>query len=455
MRARLLLLAALLLAAVSARASEPTAISDGTMALSTDGEIYRVLVGTQGALLPGGPAASAANTVLVLERSPPGEAPQRMLVPDTDDDAVEKYPTLTVDPTTDSVFVVWEARATIHSTLHLAAFSQDGWSSVLELSGDPFSAKLNPRVAATRDSYRLLEADGSVVERTRVVLHLVWFDVGGAGDRALYVPVVIEDGAFVSDWHVLDLGAFFEESSPASAGAELPSSLYEYPVVETSRDGAAAIIAFASPLSGRLATLESRPINAGLVSWSDDARHQIIDTGLTTTGRRAIADKARHQIIDTGRRLLSKDAADLLSMQFLELIADSSDEESLDAVADRARHQIIDTGARLDSAGTRVRASRAKSLVAIGTNGEAGRTAHLGIVEVAASWSAPWLPNRPIRLLPSGYGTDLAVAWEVDGAVKYRLTQGAGWSDVRTLTLGTELTRERAFELIDRRLNRR
>ena len=321
--------------ALLALAATPAAAVDGTMALGTDGEVYRVLVGGYGSLVPNAPAAQASNPVLVLERTAPGSSPTRILVPGTEDGSVEKYPSLTVDPASDSVFVVWEAQATIHSTLHLAAYSDSRWSSVFELSGDAFSSKVNPRVAATRDDYRMLDEAGNAVERTRVVLHLVWFDISARGERTLYVPLVIEDGVFVSDWHVFDLQAFLEESEPSSSAAAIPAGLQENPVVQASGDGGAAIIAFGSTLSGRVAAVVSRPVSAGLVSWADEARHQIIDTGLTVRDRRALADKARHQIIDTGRRLLDRDAADLLSAKFLELVASSDPNEDLEAIVDR------------------------------------------------------------------------------------------------------------------------
>jgi hypothetical protein len=57
--------------------------------------------------------------------------------------------------------------------------------------------------------------------------------------------------------------------------------------------------------------------------------------------------------------------------------------------------------------------------------------------------------------VPSGDGGDLAVAWDVEGAVKYRVSQGSGWSEERTLAVGAELSRERAHELIESRLQRR
>jgi hypothetical protein len=444
------LLAAVLLAA------GPAAANDGTMALGGQGEIYRIMAGRHGDLLPGSAASEADNPALVLERTAPGAAATRLLVPGTEGPAAERFPSLTVDPRTNSVFVVWEARETIHSSLHLTAYSADGWSSVFELSGDEFSIKLNPRLAVTTDSYRTLDGAGEAVERTRVVLHLVWFDSGGPGDRPLYTPLAIEDGVFVSDWRVIDLQEFLEQSSAGSGAAALPKAVHESPVVETSRDGAAALIAFASPLSGRLASVESRPVSAGLISWSDEARHQIIDTGRNLVDRRAIVDKARHQIIDTGRRLLSHDAVDFLTAKFLEEIAASDPLEELQSVVDKARHQIIDTGARLDRSGTRVRSLKAgHSTIVLGETADAGRTPHMGVLEVAASWEAPWLPDHPVRLVPSGDGDDLAVAWDVEGAVKYRVSQGSGWSEEHTLAIGAELSRDRAYELIESRLRRR
>jgi hypothetical protein len=67
----------------------------------------------------------------------------------------------------------------------------------------------------------------------------------------------------------------------------------------------------------------------------------------------------------------------------------------------------------------------------------------------------PPLPDRTIRTLTSGTGEDLVLAWDVDGAVKYRQSQGSGWSEVRTLTLDASLSHDQAYEILQKRLDRR
>ena len=76
--------------ALLALAAMPAAAVDGTMALGTDGEVYRVLVGGYGSLVANAPAAQASNPVLVLERTVPGSSPTRILVPGTED-AFKRY----------------------------------------------------------------------------------------------------------------------------------------------------------------------------------------------------------------------------------------------------------------------------------------------------------------------------------------------------------------------------
>ena len=65
----------------------------------------------------------------------------------------------------------------------------------------------------------------------------------------------------------------------------------------------------------------------------------------------------------------------------------------------------------------------------------------------------PPLPDSDLRLFLSQNGDDAAVAWEVDGTVRYReSTADGGWSPLRTLALGPALSDEEAFALVARRL---
>ena len=446
MKLRALLVALLVALPGVARAGSPPT------ALGSQGRVYRVLEGTYGELFPGAPAASAANPVLALESVETGKKPVRRLVPGTEDSASEKFPALSVDPTTNDVFLVWEKRTWVYSTLHLTVASGDRWSKVFDLYGDGLSTKLNPQVATTTETYQVLESGGELASKTRTVLHLVWFDSGGYGERTLYVPLVFHDGAFLADWQVFSLADFLPPAESASAAAP---QLVRAPSVRAARGGDGVVIAFADSLSGRLAVVESRPVTGSLVGFADEARHQVIDVGRTVTDRRAIVDKARHQVIDVGRRMLGRELGDVLAQRFLDAVGGSDPAESLASVVDKARHQVIDVGVRLGDPRPRAKVAASQVVLDMAHGVETADSSNLASFQLTFLAAAPWVPNREVRLLPSHAGEDLVLAWDLESALRYRQSEADGWSEVLSLALDADLTREQAYDILDRRLNRR
>jgi hypothetical protein len=436
---RRLLVALLLLAGlpVAARAVDSAAV------LGADGEIYRVLPAT----------GTDDDPVLILEVVRSGSPPQRLLVPGSEGAATEKYPAITVDKGTNTVFVVWEAQETIHSTLHLVGYTADGWSENFEISGDPFSFKSSPQVAATTDSFSSLEADGSLVAHRRVVLHLVWWDEKTAAGRPLYTALLVEDGEFVPAWEVFALTDFLPPGETIGNG---PIGLYHAPQVRATGDGRAAMVSFGDRGSNRLATIEVQPLAGSLVSFADAARAQIIDVGRRRTGTlSALAEEARGQIIDVGRRLLDAEVAAFLTARVTETIAQGDPAATIDSIADQARAQIIDVGARLHRGARLVVGEGRAQIIDVGRATHSSSAGHPTGVRVASQRAAPWVPDRAITLLSSEEGDEMALAWDFDGSVKYRMSQGSDWGDVRTLQLDATLSREQARALIVRRLAQR
>ena len=434
-----------------AAASVPAAEAP-PMALGNGGEVFRIVQGAHGSIVPGAPAATAGNAALALEVTRPGHGVERQLIPGTDDAAVEKYPALSVDRTSNTVFVVWEAVETIHSTLHLTAFDDAGdWSATLELTGDPFSFKTRPQLVATADDYLTLDESGEAVTHNRVILHIVWWDQGGDGERALYTSLLAKDGVLEPTWDVYPLIDFLPAAGSVGNG---PVGFYSMPQVFSADDRRAAIISFGDRGGNRVATIEVAAVPGSLVALADEARAQIIDTGRNFVGpRSAFAAKARAQIIDTGRRLVAPEVAAFLATATADLILAAEADVSFEALAEKARAQIIDTGARL-TRGPRLMVDKSTTHIVEGdpVAEQGGRLSQFRILSVRET---PHLPERAVRTLTSGTGEDLVLAWDVDGAVRYRQSHGEGWSDVRTLTLDASLSREQAYEILQKRLDRR
>jgi hypothetical protein len=446
---RRLLLAALVavLAPAAGRAAASSAIGAG-------GELYSLKSGTYRSLFANAPAGEAGDhSVLALDVVRDG-ATQRLLVPGTDGPEGERWPALTVDRATNSVFLVWETQRPNFplSVLNLIAFSNDSWGGVFEFAADPFTYKSNPQLATTLDRYQVFDAAGAVVTASRTILHLAWYDDDGARQHVLYTPLVVEGGEVLQSNRVFDLAALAGSEETAPGGAAAPARLREKPQVRRGRDGQSVVLAFVAPGSDALSSLELRSVTGELVSFADKARAQVIETGIQNPGlgRRALADKARAQVIETGRALMRRAASDFLAKVFLDGIGDSSPDVSLEDAAEEARAQVIETGVSL----RRGIADKALvDVIEIGRSDAPGGSSHLLDVRQAARRGLPPLPDRDLRVLLSPKGDDAAVAWEVDGTVRYcESTADGGWSPVRSLALGPALSDEEAFALVAQRL---
>lgn len=437
---RLLCAAGLLLAAT------PLAAQPAPSQLGSGGEVYSVQRGTYKALFPAPPPAWANHPVLALDIVRDGKL-QRVLVPGTDGPQEERAPALALDHDSSRGWLVWASDRTIN----LIGFSAAGWSEVFAVAGDPGSDKLNPQVAATVDRYQRLDGEGELVWASLTVLHLVWFDDGPAGQRVLYTPLAIRDGEILGGNRLFDLQEL-SGGEPASGAAVAAArvDLLQRPLVVGSRDGGHVVVAFLSPASGELVTLELRPIGGELAFFGDLARAVVIDTGHRDPGATpaSIAEEARAVVIDTGRRLLRASLANLLGEQFLADVGAAPSGGELAEVTDAARARLIAEGVALmqGTAGPEI------EFLEIAGGGELVGDSHLLDVRRASRRALPDLPAAAVRLLVSDHGDQASLAWSVDGAVRYRETAGAGWSELRSLALGAALDTEQALRLLQQRL---
>ncbi|HXT20657.1 MAG TPA: hypothetical protein VN923_07910 [Thermoanaerobaculia bacterium] len=441
-------LTALLLAPAAAWAG------DGTTMLGGDGELYRVKSGTYGSLFANAPANARSNPVLALDVERNGKS-KRLLVPGTDGPELEKSPALTVDGATNDVYLVWAGMRGYHSVLDLIGYSEaGGFGEPFEFSGDVFSTKTNPQLATARDTYRTFSADGEVVTATRTILHLVWFDDGGPGQRALYTPVIIADGALLRTNFIFDLQELAGGDDESSA-QPAPASLREKPEIRRGRDGQSVVVGFVTPATARLLTVELRSVTGELVSFGDKARSTIIDLMTKEppgASRRAIADKARSTIIDLAKNLFRNEVARFLTQTFLDSVVQADEALPMDQVADRARTAVIETGAALRRG---IADKAASQVIEIGQSDvvDSDSINHLLDVRPAARRELPAMSSQTPRMFVSQTGDDAALAWQADGNVQYRESTGdGGWGPVQTLKVGTALSVDDAYGLVQQRV---
>jgi hypothetical protein len=430
------------------------------MALGADGEIYRLASGSYGELFGRPTDPQAKNAVLALEIVRPGvEGVERHLVPQTAGVDLERSPSLIYEESSHTVFLVWESRNSYHSVMKLSGFDGTRWFEppLPQLPGSILSPKTPPRVAVTRDSY-LDVVDGMPVLRHRTTVHLVWGEEQGSTLDTVYVPIIFEDGVFSGSTAIVlnDL----DTATELAASVEVPANLLSTPTVTAGQDARTVVVAFTSPASRRLITLEIDVLPRELVSLAGGARSQIIDTGAKLSfpaNLKVLAEQARNVLLQRASAFAPEVAQSLADRTYAYILANGKG-QSLSNLAEGARSQIIDTGAKLSGRGLRTIAAltRLAEVPSASTRGAASVAgeplSHLIQLRVITSRPAPPVGNGPVAVFLGKSGEDLILSWSDEAAVYYRTSAGNGWDEQRTLALSPAFSREQANAILEQRI---
>ncbi len=430
-------------------------LAQGETVFGSDGEVYTAKADAFGKLFPGKGGVDPYHKVLALEVQYPGRPAERFLVPDTDGSESENAPTLLFEEASHTLFIAWEAWDAF-PVLKLAGFDGKTWGQPVTVIGNPWALKTSPQLSITRDSFQV---PGEAAPQARTILHLLWEEQNGSDIfETYYSPVLFENGAFSgSQPPVFYLGSF--EASDTPAAGKMPS-IIPVPRLVQGRHSQDLIVAFASAETNRFVNVEIEILPEQLGRLSDDARMHIIDLGAKFSypnGYRQIADDARMHIIDLGAKGFQPEVALAMAQRVEDLILEDKGATPLKVLADKARMHIIDLGAKLSDRGLRLNAAASQSQVqqvpgqlslSQGTS-----SPHLLNFHVTASWPAPETGNGVVRFFPAKSGNALVVAWEEDGKVKYRETQGADWSATREIALSAPVDANRAFRILEERMS--
>lgn len=428
----------------------------GDEVLGADGEVYFVREGTYGQLFPDGRAVDPSHPVLALEVTSPDGSQKRLLVEGSEGPDQDHLPFLLYEESSHTVFVLWETRFNvIHPILILSGYNGT-WMPPVEVIGNPFAPKTSPRIAVTRDTLQGHGSDGAPATHHRTVLHLVWREeaAGGTTD-AFYAPVVFDDGLLVGRSTAFGLSDFdTSATSPTALSPDLENAL----AISRGRDDRTVVVAFASPVTRRLVTVEIDALAAQLSQLGEEARMHIIDLGAQSSypaGYRKVAELARMHIIDLGAKGFQAEVVQAMAQRVSELILEDRGTEPLEVIADRARMHIIDLGAKLSDRG--LRSSAASSTAQIkeipGQDPLGDPPLQLLNFRLVASWPSPEVGAGPLRYFPARSGRGLLIAWQEDGKVRYRETQGDAWSSTKEIALSPSMNSSRAYRILEARMN--
>lgn len=451
-----------LLTASAAFSSERQAV------VGTDGAVYVAKTGTYGELFPGAKGI-ASDPVIALEVTRPGSPTQRILVPSTDNSALEKSPSLLYEDQSETLYLVWQSLGTFHPILRLSGFNGSSWSEPIEVTGNPFAPKTSPQMAITRDTFGALDAEGTLVVKPRTILHLIWeedLETGGILET-FYSPILFIDGVYLG-WNPVYRLSSFDRGEAVTAGAPVSSALVRSPTIQGGRDGRTVVVAFVSPVTQRLVSLEIDALPQEFSQLADKARSHIIDLGRRPNaprGLKGIADEAHAGVVELGRAFHAE-IAESLADQVYEKIMKSGTQD-LTFLGGAARSHIIDLGAKLSGRGLRnpkaaaVAVERTEEITPTAPGSpepETPQSSNFIQFRLAASRPVPDLGTATadtLRVFISEGGENILIAWPEKNRVLYRDTKGDEWSNVREIKLSDSVDLSRAYEILERLVRNR
>lgn len=439
---------------------------DRDAALGSQGELYQLHSGLYKDLFPTGNATDPAALVLALDITRPDADPQRLLVPETEGAEEESLPALVYEDESHSVFLLWASKINaIHTIFKLASYDGTRFSDPIDVAGNPWAVKNSPQIAITHDSYEDPTATGQTVTRRRTILHLAWEEEKDGGSfGTFYTPIVLEDGVYLGWNPVYPLNDYFDSATAALAAAPVPVALMRSPALQAGRDGSTVVLAFSSPRSGRLLTVEVDSLPRELVRLAETTRATIIDTGLRLSypaNLRDLASQVKATIIARGTAFHPEVVATLADRIYTQIVTTGGSSQTLTALAGATRATIIDTGFKLSGRGLRpanqdLPAARTFEFSRVA--GPIGTPVGLSNVlqfRMASSRPAPAGVDGPARLFMSETGDDVVVSWPGDHRILYRDSSNTGWSDVRELRLSANLDEQHAYDILAQRVHSR
>ncbi len=417
--------------------------------LGAEGELLQVLQGTYGDLFPQGTEVPPHHQVLALQIDRHGEDSERLLVPGTEGPEFESAPSATHDRASESLFIVWEATRTIHSELYIIQRSEDGWSELLEFSGNPFTLKSSPRLVATHERHIVFENEiPETVQRT--VLHLTWWDESNGEGRVLYAPLLLEpEGLIITD--ALDLRDFLPDSLPVEEAID-NEVLAHSPYIEPGADANEILLAFVDPASQRLVTVASRLNGIGIDALADEARAQVIIIGLHAGGLDQLANELHTSLAESSH--VDPLLADYLAQSAADALRDLPAGTAIQNAADEARAQVIIIGARVREGITNVTGDARAQVIIIGSHHPGlpfGRSIALEVLnDRAVPAQLPADVTPALLLAPDGHS--MIVAWTEEDSVHYVESDGDGWGEERSIELDDHVDAQRVYHILQQRL---
>jgi hypothetical protein len=407
----------------AARAAEPGQPSAAVY--TAKGIRYEAVSGRLDDLFPkpgAGSSVAGDAPALAIDVVHPAGTTDRLLVPGTDGLEHEVEPSLVYEEATATLFVLWLARdGDGRAHILLAELAGGRWAEPVSVTRHAMVVESVPAVVLTRDSAQ------------RTVLHLLWTADDRGLARSFYSPVVLFRGEYAGWNPIVELGTLDPHArATASAG---PGALYHAGSVADGVDLRSVVVAYANQATDHLLTARSRVLPMGLVSFSDEARNHLIGVGGTwrRTGRELADAVAGHleeldQEIHVGARAFLSRSARAFILKNLGVIT------PIEELGGALRGHLLDEGAGLLGQEFET-APQACALVEVGPDDAAQTEPATHVLEVCRIRARP-LPAvgaEEVRIHASRDGGLVLVTWRENGVLRFRLSEGAGWTEPRSI----------------------
>jgi hypothetical protein len=431
-----IVLASIFAGALWLGAAVPVTAEDSSVALGADGTIYRLHLGNSAEILPG---AGYGDTFLAaLEITDLSGGTSWHVVPETDlGQDVEAGATLLFEPSTETLFLVWETRINyIHSVLNLASFGAEGWSDVVRLRGGWVAPRSTPQAVLTQDEY---PAGDGAEPIHRMILHLVWWEANEHGDEILYSPVILENGSLVEirEPYVLNNVPPLLESPPQIA---LADALLRAPTIRQGQNGGAVLVGSVDAATGLLRSVEVRTIPGQLSAVADDLRSRIIDVAVVSLDPEKLEPAVQTAVLEATASFHPSVRAYLtqkVSSYLAESPTGSRDPETL---AEGIRQLVLEVGDSLLGNGLVNYSDGLRSrIIDVTRTGDEATRSHSFAVSAVTDHIAPWTPEAHSQLYLSGSGRQALVAWDEEEGVSFIETTAEGWTEAVQLPLSPSL----------------
>jgi hypothetical protein len=450
---------------IASALAAPLLAQDGTAALGAAGEVYIPKAGAYKDLFPKGHDTAPGNTVMAVDLILPGAAPERLLVPYTTGADIESSPAVLFEDDSNTLFLLWASQVNpLSSVLLLASFDGTNWAQPIQITGNPFSSKISPQLAITRDSYSVTDSSGDTSIRHRTIIHVVWEEQTASGNAdVLYTPVILEEGSYLGWAPVYNLNDMVGRTASGSSFTP-PDALVQSPALLSGRDSRTLVVGFASAETRSLSAVEINVLPEEISLLAADCRTHIVDLGRTLypNSLQALADNAKADII-SGGSAFHNDIVNYMAGQIHDLVLANrgTSPADLTSLSEDARTHIVDLGVGLSGRGLRDQGAQAKSLslvestVSVDSTQDPTAPSHLIHFRVASSRPAPQIGSTGTQLFLSETGDDTIVAWTGPTSIFFLQSQGNGWSDQKQINLTGSLDAPHAFDILKQRARSR